>query len=293
MTGYDSADLSGELRADAARRRAAELRAQADRLDAQADRVGKGNVGERLTAERLDVLDGAGWRVLNDRWKSAGSTANIDHIVVGPPGVFVIDSKNWSAAVTVDHRGLTADGYGRQEDVDKLMQQAMAVRLHTSHVVPVSPVYPLMCFTSATQLSGPSPVGGVCVLELPSLLPWLTTHAPALSPQQVHQLASSLDVAFPPRTEHRPTRVRTRRASRSVAAPTRSRRRPSRRRRSSPLERAKLAVAVVVLGMLATGNYGAFATWFSDAAGSLIPKPTVTPAPKVVPPTHGAGVPAR
>lgn len=51
--------------------------------------------GERRVAEALsgetDVV------VLNDR-RVPGTRGNIDHIVVGPPGVFVVDAK--------DHRGL-------------------------------------------------------------------------------------------------------------------------------------------------------------------------------------------
>ena len=32
---------------------------------------------------------------------------NIDHLAVGPPGVFVLDSKAWSGVVTVDQDGAT------------------------------------------------------------------------------------------------------------------------------------------------------------------------------------------
>ena len=33
--------------------------------------------------------------VLHDRLIRAGSAANIDHVVVTPGGVFIIDAKNW------------------------------------------------------------------------------------------------------------------------------------------------------------------------------------------------------
>ncbi len=52
-----------------------------------------GAEGERRAAEVLDKVRGI--RVLHDR-RVPGSLANIDHIAVGPAGVFVIDSKNYS-----------------------------------------------------------------------------------------------------------------------------------------------------------------------------------------------------
>jgi hypothetical protein len=46
-----------------------------------------------------EVFDGlAGVRVLHDR-RVPGSKANIDHLSVGPAGVFVIDAKQYSGAL--------------------------------------------------------------------------------------------------------------------------------------------------------------------------------------------------
>jgi hypothetical protein len=73
---------SGQARASRLRALSAERQAEADAALAAA--VEKGNHGERVVADLLDVLDGAGWCVLHDRYKP-GSPANIDHVVVGPP----------------------------------------------------------------------------------------------------------------------------------------------------------------------------------------------------------------
>lgn len=53
----------------------------------------RGAIGEELLAERLKDLP-AGMRVLHDR-RVPGSRANIDHIVVSPAGVWVIDAKRY------------------------------------------------------------------------------------------------------------------------------------------------------------------------------------------------------
>ena len=53
-----------------------------------------GAVGEERLAKTLDALADRGVRALHDR-RIRGSKANIDHIVVSPGGVFVIDAKRY------------------------------------------------------------------------------------------------------------------------------------------------------------------------------------------------------
>jgi hypothetical protein len=54
----------------------------------------RGAAGERRTARLLGPLERHGWAVLHDL-AVPGSAANIDHLVIGPGGVFVIDSKQY------------------------------------------------------------------------------------------------------------------------------------------------------------------------------------------------------
>ncbi len=58
----------------------------------------KGAAGERELGRSLDGLRDEGFAVLHDRC-IPGTRANIDHIVVSPAGVFVVDAKNWSGRV--------------------------------------------------------------------------------------------------------------------------------------------------------------------------------------------------
>ncbi len=64
----------------------------------------RGAHGERHTARLLDRLTRDGFIVFHDL-AVPGSPANVDHLVIGPTGVFVIDSKQWTGSV---HQG--ADG---------------------------------------------------------------------------------------------------------------------------------------------------------------------------------------
>lgn len=76
----------------------------------------RGAAGERLTRRLLTPLVWRGlgrWAVLHDR-QVPGSRANLDHIVLGPPGALYIDTKTWSSprsAVRLDRNG--ALWYGR------------------------------------------------------------------------------------------------------------------------------------------------------------------------------------
>ena len=64
----------------------------------------RGAAGERRTARLLAALERHGWAVLHDL-AVPGSRANIDHLVIGPGGVFVIDSKQYRGRLQLDPSG--------------------------------------------------------------------------------------------------------------------------------------------------------------------------------------------
>lgn len=63
----------------------------------------KGSVGEEKTERLLERLP-SGFLVLHDL-AIPGSKANIDHLVIGPTGVFVVDSKNYQGKITENRAG--------------------------------------------------------------------------------------------------------------------------------------------------------------------------------------------
>jgi nuclease-like protein len=92
-----------------------------------------GTEGERRVAEVL--ASASGIEVLHDRLVP-GSRANIDHIVVGPSGVFVIDAKKYKGAIEVRNVGslfrlderLYVDGRDRSKLVEGVLGQIEVVR---------------------------------------------------------------------------------------------------------------------------------------------------------------------
>jgi hypothetical protein len=69
----------------------------------------RGATGERRTARLLAPLERRGWAVLHDL-AIPGSAANIDHMVIGPGGVLVIDSKQYRGRLQVDRDGMLWHG---------------------------------------------------------------------------------------------------------------------------------------------------------------------------------------
>jgi hypothetical protein len=66
----------------------------------------RGAAGERHTARLLRRLHRDGYVVFHDLAVPGNTSANVDHLVIGPTGVFVIDSKQWTGQVYQTTDGL-------------------------------------------------------------------------------------------------------------------------------------------------------------------------------------------
>lgn len=86
---------------------------------------GKGAEGERRTDRSLQKVPD--YTLLHDR-KIPGSKANIDHIAIGPGGVFVIETKNYEGKVTVRGDDLLVSGRKRTTIVEQTWREAVAVQ---------------------------------------------------------------------------------------------------------------------------------------------------------------------
>jgi Nuclease-related domain len=121
----------------------------------------RGAKGERRTARRLRPLQRAGWTVLHDVAIPA-SRANGDHLLVGPPGVFLVDSKAWHGRITMApdgsawHNGHPMDGV-----LDTVRWEAEQLTKTLG-----APVIPMLCVHD-TQL----PWGELYVAGVPVLTP--------------------------------------------------------------------------------------------------------------------------
>jgi hypothetical protein len=76
------------------------------RASEQARAWQRGAQGERYTARLLDRFTRDGFVVFNDLAVPGDTSANVDHLVIGPTGVFVVDSKQWTGSVYQGGDGL-------------------------------------------------------------------------------------------------------------------------------------------------------------------------------------------
>lgn len=104
-----------------------EARGKLQQAEQQLHAWRQGAEGERRTAAELAALESRGWVVLHDLHWPGRPFANIDHIVVGPTGVYVIDSKNWSGQVTVTNGVLRQNGFRRDGECEAVASATGAV----------------------------------------------------------------------------------------------------------------------------------------------------------------------
>jgi hypothetical protein len=87
----------------------------------------RGAHGERHTAHLLRRLTRDGFVIFHDL-AVPGSDANVDHLVIGPTGVFVIDSKQWTGQVRQSPDGLVwHNHYPLERTLDTVRWEAQAV----------------------------------------------------------------------------------------------------------------------------------------------------------------------
>jgi hypothetical protein len=119
----------------------------------------RGARGERQTAWLLDRLSRDGYQVLHDL-AMPGSPANIDHLVVGPSGVFVIDSKQWAGSVQQSADGLIWHNYYR---LDRTLATICWQALTLGRLLGI-PVAPLLCVHDAHVQGGGLRAQGVAIV---------------------------------------------------------------------------------------------------------------------------------
>jgi hypothetical protein len=154
----------------------------------------RGAVGERRTARLLGPLERHGWALLHDL-AVPGSRANIDHLVVGPGGVFVIDSKQYRGRLRLDPSGWL--WHGRYPLAPAL--RAVSFEADRAAQVLSDPdivVVPIVAIHGAQVPWGKVVMSGVPVVpawRLPNLLRALPA---VLGPERVADLADQARVRF-------------------------------------------------------------------------------------------------
>lgn len=161
--------------------------------------------GERLLGGMLDPLRDDGMAVLHDR-RIPGSRANIDHLVIAPWGVFIIDAKNYKGRVEKRDRGgwfstdyrLYVGGRDKTKLLPSLAKQAEAVRMALGDEFADVRICKTICFVHAdwSLFARPVELDGVHVLWPRALGKLLRTEG-QLTRKEIERLERKLAVALP------------------------------------------------------------------------------------------------
>ncbi|MDT0266938.1 UvrD-helicase domain-containing protein [Streptomyces sp. DSM 44915] len=190
-----AAGESAARRAQRARRQERLLREQLRAAGAEARRWEAASEGEQRVAAQLLAFTERGWRLLVDRRWPGTRAANVDMLLVGQGGVFVLDVKNWRAAPEVRGDALWAGGQPRDEHARKLARvtgvaEGALVALGLSPVA----VRPLMVFAGHRLAAR---LGPIDLLGEAELAPYLWRRGRRLSPARVREVAERLAGVFP------------------------------------------------------------------------------------------------
>ena len=151
--------------------------------------------GEERTAKVIEPLLSRGWVILHDlnRIKS-----NLDHVLVGPGGVFVLDTKNSPGTATAngdqltltspDGKPFTSDAKARQArgqgfELNRVLRQRCGLHPWVSAVVVLWADFP------ARAVAG----NRMSYVHGDHLVEWLSGQRACLNADQVAQIASALE----------------------------------------------------------------------------------------------------
>jgi len=174
---------------ESARAVATRRRARAEALLRKAEAFERGAVGEESAARSLAALPELDWRVFHDVHWPGRRYANIDHVVVGPGGVFVIDSKAWSGEIEVAEGVLRQNGHRRERHVLAAVDAAAAVAELLPGLDPTT-VKPVLCFDREQPVFGWSHEVMVCSTVNVATL--LSSRPRVLAPMTLHATAETL-----------------------------------------------------------------------------------------------------
>ena len=220
--GASASDMGKDLRGQAANARARReagakvVRGQSETaLKKQAKAWDAGSVGEGRAQRKLDLLTKYGYTTLHDVLLEPGKQWNLDHLVIGPAGVFFVDAKNWRGTVTVSkgqvwRRWFAGRVQGvKTENMEREVNKVRGMAAHASARLGTK-VTPVICLAGAKSRhfdggpDGTLTASGVIIVSVDKVMPWLRDTAPVLAPELVAMNTQLAKRLFPPATPPAP-----------------------------------------------------------------------------------------
>ena len=138
-----------------------------------------GAVGEISVARALRPLEARGYRIFHDLSTASG---NIDHVVIGPTGVFVLETKAWRGRVYPGKGGvLMRNGQDASAAVRQAEGNAMQIRRRLQVATGRGWVNAYIVLTRASLVTGPIQLRHVRIVERRQLLAEIVSRPGSLS----------------------------------------------------------------------------------------------------------------
>lgn len=141
----------------------------------------QGAEGEEVVGEILEGLAAEGWCVIHD---VAFGRGNIDHIAIGPGGIFTVETKSHAGRIPIDKidRKMVGQAYAEK----KLLETITGMEVQA-----------LLVFSQA-YLIGPVPAWrrGVAILPARMLAGFFARRKPVMSAEQAAEIHSRLSLAI-------------------------------------------------------------------------------------------------
>jgi len=160
----------------------------------------QGAEGEERLGYHLDQLSSEGFVILHDR-RVPGSQANIDHLVIGPTGVFVVDAKNFSYRLSYSKGILWTGKYPAKLSSARNQAQRVEFALALSHLGRTIRILPFACVVGSARLPRRTmDLDGVRVVsDWHTLMTEIRKRPTTLTALEVATLSRQAEERLPPR----------------------------------------------------------------------------------------------
>ena len=151
----------------------------------------KGARGEELVAALLATLPGS-YHVFHD---FAAGGYHVDHVVVGPTGVFSVETKSWRGSVTVEENEILVNGrLPDRAPLGQAMREAAAVKDALKRAGwTTGDVKPVVCFASDTFATRRANIKGTIVMNASELKESFASDRVVIPPAELQRLVSLME----------------------------------------------------------------------------------------------------
>lgn len=153
--------------------------------------------GDASTA--MTSLEAFGYLLFDDRKVPGGR--GVDHLIVGPAGIFTIDVTTWNGALSVDDDMLWLNGRPCAEALERVRTEASAVsEVLSAHLSgSTRTVQPLLCVGGDCRVGIPTVVDGVHLVDADSIVDFIGRMPRAMHPGEVAAIGTVIDDNVPSR----------------------------------------------------------------------------------------------